>query len=81
MSLIIKLTYNYFNSIRWEKYYNFRLRPTPYPRLYIPSEREPRILDPANPTNNLYKTGINGNWTQLVANIDTIDLTKPVESF
>ncbi len=48
----------------------------------------PMILDPANPTNNLYETGFgkrhdydkgDGNWTQLVANIDTIDLTKTVK--
>ena len=65
-------------SMHWKRYYTYSVS-TLYPRLYIPSEREPRILDPANPTNNVYKTGINGNWTQLVTNIDTIDLTKAVE--
>lgn len=58
----------------------------------IPSR--PRIIDPANPSNNLYKTGIgkyypnstasdyeegDGDWTLLVRYIDSIDLTKSIE--
>lgn len=82
-------------NIYWERYYSFGGKGSGYPGLYIPSERQARILDPANPTNNLYETGLvrsykaydsthdyepgNGNWTQLVANIDTIDLTKTVD--
>ena len=54
----------------------------------------PRIVDPANPTNNLYMTGISsyrpndrardyepgdGDWTLFKRYIDTLDLTKTVE--
>ncbi len=76
-------------SVYWEVHYQMR----DYPDL-LPS-RPPRIIDPANPTNNLYKTGIaryyqpndrahdnelgDGNWTQFVQNIDSLDLAKTVE--
>ena len=40
-------------SMHWKRYYTYSVS-TLYPRLYIPSERKPRILDPANPTNNVY---------------------------
>ena len=54
----------------------------------------PRIVDPANPTNNLYETGISsysknqrardyepgdGDWTLFKMYIGTLDLTKTVE--
>jgi hypothetical protein len=55
--------------------------------------RPPRILDPANPANNLYISGVDsyspyqhcgeyvvgdGNWTLLARLIDSLDLSKPV---
>lgn len=74
-------------SIYWEQYYKLASY-----RDMIPSP--PRIIDPANPSNNLYYTGIgqyypnskasdyeegDGDWTLLVRYIDSIDLTKSVE--
>ena len=74
-------------SIYWENYYTL----ASYQSI-IPSC--PRIIDPANPSNNLYQTGIgkyypnskasdyeegDGDWTLLVRYIDSIDLTKSVE--
>ena len=74
------------NSIYWEEYYKRR----DYPNL-LPAC--PRIIDPANPANNLYRTGISsyrpnekacdyepgdGNWTVLKRNIGTLDLTRTV---
>ncbi len=72
----------------WEEYYKRR----DYPDL-LPSR--PRIIDPANPTNNLYKTGItsyyeandrshdygpgDGDWTLFTRYIDSLDLTKTVD--
>jgi len=63
-----------------------------YPNL-LPAR--PRIVDPANPANNLYETGIikryspneracdyelgDGDWTEFKRNIGTLDLTKTVE--
>ncbi len=53
----------------------------------------PCILDPVNPFNNVYYTGItsyqansrtsrydegDGNWTEFVKDIDTLDLARPV---
>lgn len=75
-------------SIYWEHYYSLTL----YPSL-VPS-KVPRIIDPANPSNNLYDTGIgyycanekssdfehgDGDWTAFKKNIHTVDLTKPLE--
>lgn len=85
---------NYYFSIHWEdgragKKYYYRRRD--YSRL-LPSR--PRIIDPANPANNLYITGIgnqppnerdsdyepgDGNWAELKEHIHTLDLSKPVE--
>ena len=63
------------HSIYWVDYY----KPGDYPDLF--PARLPRIVDPANPANNLHNTGIiggstytshscyeqgDGNWTQLV---------------
>ncbi|KAL5477772.1 hypothetical protein EMCRGX_G024614 [Ephydatia muelleri] len=74
-------------DIYWEQYYTLASY-----RDMIPSP--PRIIDPANPSNNLYYTGIgryypnskasdyeegDGDWTLLVRYIDSIDLTKSVE--
>ncbi len=59
----------------WEEYYKRR----DYPDL-LPSR--PRIIDPANPTNNLYKTGIgpgDGDWTLFTRYIDSLDLTKTID--
>lgn len=55
----------------------------------------PRIVDPANPANNLHGTGIagannqnardyqdgHGSWEPFVHYIHTLDLTKTVEAF
>ena len=55
--------------------------------------RAPFIMDPANPYNNLYETGIaryragsaegtyapgDGNWTVFVRRIDSLDLSQAV---
>ena len=55
--------------------------------------RPPCILDPANPANNLYISGVgsytpyqhcgeyvvgDGNWTVLARLFDSLDLSKPV---
>jgi len=62
-----------------------------YPNL-LPAH--PRIVDPANPANDLYETGISsyrpneracdyepgdGDWTMFKRKIGTLDLTKTVE--
>ena len=53
----------------------------------------PRIVDPANPSNNLHETGISGGsnrkardygegggkWDNFVHYIDTLDLTQTVD--
>lgn len=73
-------------SIYWEEYY----RKEDYRKLF-PSH-PPRIVDPANPSNNLYYSGIcgtsntkgcdygegGGAWTNLVRYIDTLDLTQDI---
>jgi len=61
-----------------------------YPHLV---SQPPRLLDPANPSNNLYLTGISqyvhderkkgrfardGHWTAIKMHIDSLDLSKPV---
>ena len=76
----------FLNSIYWEEYYERR----DYPNL-LPAR--PRIIDPANPANNLYISGIHncrpyekaceygpgdGNWTVFKREIGTLDLTKTV---
>ena len=38
----------------------------------------PRLIDPANPANNVWKTGIRGPSWVLVNKINTIDLSQPV---
>jgi len=63
-----------------------------YPTLVAP--RAPRIVDPANPAHNLYETGLvnfepykrcpehdigHGDWSALIRNIGSIDLSKPIE--
>ena len=75
-------------SVYWEQCYSLRQ----YPTLIPPSP--PRIMDPANPANNLYLTGVgkygpyerrgeyevgDGDWTSLQRLIGTLDLSKPVE--
>ena len=75
------------SSIYWEEYY----KKSTYPDLFPP--HRPRIVDPANPANNLYETGISGqtnrkcrdygdgggDWWKFVHYVDTLDLTVPVE--
>lgn len=75
-------------SLYWEQCYSLRQ----YPSLVPP--RPPRILDPANPANNLYLTGISGggpyertsdygpgdgDWSALTMHIHSLNLIKPVE--
>ena len=75
------------SSIYWERCYSL----SQYPALIMP--HPPRILDPANPANNLYISGVgsyspyqhcgeymvgDGNWTVLARLIDSLDLSKPV---
>lgn len=74
-------------DIYWEQCYSLRQ----YPSLVAP--RPPRILDPANPANNLYFSGVghygsyewrgeydpgDGDWSVFVRNVQTLDLSKPV---
>ncbi len=76
------------HSIYWSDFYN----PADYPDLF--PANPPRIVDPANPANNLHYTGIiggstytshsyyeqgDGNWTQLVGKIETVNLTKTIK--
>ncbi len=77
-----------FFSISWEHCYSLRQHPT------LIQPRPPRILDPANPANNLYVTGVSsliaahercgehkvggGNWRSLCNNIESLDLSKPM---
>ena len=76
---------NYTDSIYWEKYYNVGSGGFGGPNLFPTSL--PRIVDPANPANNLYETGIgtfkerhrrDEGWQALVANIHTVDLCQSV---
>ena len=75
------------HSIYWERCYSLNQ----YPTLVTP--RPPRILDPANPANNLYVSGVSsygsyqhcgeymvgdGDWSMLNRHIDSLDLSKPV---
>ena len=76
------------HSIYWEEYY----KECDYPDLF--PQCIPRIVDPANPANNLYETGIgrhypnnkcrdyeagDGDWRSFKEKIETLDLTKTVE--
>lgn len=76
------------SDIYWEKYYKKCEYPDLFPRCI------PRIVDPANPANNLYETGIgyhhannkcrdyeagDGDWRSFKGKIETLDLTKTVE--
>ncbi|XP_064392105.1 2'-5'-oligoadenylate synthase 1-like [Halichondria panicea] len=75
-------------DIHWDDYYivgatdNIILHDTP---------KTPRLLDPANPTNNLFDTGFTttrtgdrshddgeGNWSEIKRKIETIDLTVDI---
>ena len=83
------LHHSVFSSISWEHCYSLRQYPT------LVSPCPPRILDPANPANNLYLTGISsslgaqerggehkvggGNWRALCNNIGSLDLSKPLQ--
>lgn len=75
-------------SVYWEHYYSLG-----HYGSVVPSH-VPRIIDPANPSNNLYDTGIgyycanekscdfeqgDGDWTAFKKTIHTVDLTKPME--
>ena len=72
----------------WERCYSVRQ----YPSLVPP--HPPRVLDPANPSNNLYVTGVasykpyqqcgeytvgEGDWSSLSRLIDSLDFSKPVD--
>nr|AGZ60267.1 2',5'-oligoadenylate synthetase [Tedania ignis] len=74
-------------DIYWEEYY----RKQDYPSLF--PQYTPRIVDPANPSNNLHETGISGpsntkandygegggRWDNFVRFVDSLDLTKSVD--
>ena len=75
-------------SIYWERCYSLRQHPS------IIAAQPPRIVDPANPANNLYVTGVcshkpheqcgeyavgDGNWSTLTRLIDSLDFSKPVD--
>ena len=76
----------FVSSIYWEEYYKRSTYPGLFPQC-------PRIVDPANPANNLHETGISscsnkkcrdygdgdGDWRKFVHCVDTLDLTVPVE--
>ena len=77
-----------FSSIYWENYYNARDYPTLFP------SSTPRLVDPANPANNVYQSGIgpyppkkrpcdyergDGDWSQFVDKVEHFDLEKSVE--
>ena len=76
-----------YSSIYWEKYYNASTYRDLFP------QHLPRIVDPANPANNLHETGISGyynkkcrdygdgdgDWRKFVQCVDTLDLNVPVE--
>lgn len=64
------------------------------PFLLDHTPQPPRMLDPANPANNLYETGFtvrhqdndrshdyeegDGDWSELMRKIQTIDLTESI---
>ena len=62
-------------------------RRSEYPNLVC---SRPRMMDPMNPHNNLYMSGLgpaarrgnygvgDGKWEWMVSNIDTLDLMKPL---
>ena len=60
------------HSIYWDGYYYNR---GDYSDL-LPSR--PRLIDPANPANNVWETGIRGPSRELVSKINAIDLSQPV---
>ncbi|XP_064392091.1 2'-5'-oligoadenylate synthase-like protein 2 [Halichondria panicea] len=75
-------------NIYWENYYNARDYPTLFP------SSTPRLVDPANPANNVYQSGIgpyppkkrpcdyergDGDWSQFVDKVEHFDLEKSVE--
>lgn len=77
-------------DIYWEEYYKVSTYPTLFPR------DKPRIVDPANPSNNLYRSGIahsdknkkardygegSGDWSTFARFVDTLDLTKTVDEY
>lgn len=83
----VLIQHTHISSIYWEHCYSLRQ----YPTLTMP--HPPRILDPANPANNLYVSGVGsygsyqhcgeymvgeGDWTVITRLIDTLDLSKPV---
>lgn len=41
----------------------------------------PAIVDVGNPFNNLYKSGINGDWTEFARLIDTFNLHTPPNDY
>ena len=55
--MIINYLWIVCSSIYWEEYYKKSSYPDLFPRC-------PRIVDPANPTNNLYETGISGRYNR-----------------
>ena len=59
-------------SVYWaDKAGNFYKR-SDYPDL-LPSR--PRLIDPANPANNVWESGISGSCMTLVREIDGVDLS------
>ena len=88
MTQVISQCFFFTYSIYWENYYN----PGDYPRLFPSSP--PRLVDPANPANNVYLSGIgpyppkerardyecgDGDWSQFVEKVEYFDLEKSVE--
>ena len=74
-------------SIYWENYYRAR----DYPTLFPPNT--PRLVDPANPANNVYRSGIgsyppndrshdydlgDGDWSEFARKIDNFNFEKTV---
>ena len=57
-------------SVHWEKFYRMAEHGHPMP---VP----PRVIDPANPANNVWQSGIRGGDASVfVSRIDTIDLSQ-----
>ena len=93
MTIVYLSALSNFHSIIWDQPGLRRLLPPYYLRREYTSllPSRPRILDPANPSSNMYICGfkgvtpssyhdaINGKWGWFVANIGTLDLSKYVD--
>ena len=85
---IITMTILPTYSIYWEEYYSAGDYPTLFP------SSTPRLVDPANPANNVYLSGIgpyprkkkaseydlgDGDWSEFESKVEYFDLEKSVE--